>query len=340
MAIKPSIHIYWIDALKAIGLFFVVFGHNNGIGDRLYEYIYSFHIPLFFFISGYLVKPESLSHDFSSICRRYFNSLILPYCTFGAITYLIWLIAARFYGRDLALAIHPIKPLVGMLYGIGEDHWLRHNTALWFFPSLFSLHLIFYWLRRCCNDLGLVYAILLISLTGSMAKTVLPFRLPWGIEPACVGLLFYGAGHLLRTVSFEPRQIKARWRGLALAICLAVQIVGVKINGRVDLNSVQLGNVVAFYITAFSGILFWILISQALPTYKIISTIARDSMIIFPLHNLCFWAITFTAGITLQLHQDFRQGSSLAATIYTAITFTVLILAAPWIRKALPWLSR
>ena len=340
MTTKPSIHIYWLDALKAIGLFFVVLGHNNGIGASLFYYIYSFHIPLFFFISGYLIKPESLTHDFSRIWRRHFQSLILPYFTFGAITYLLWLLAGRFYGKDLALSIHPVKPLVGMLYGIGEDYWLRHNTALWFFPALFSLHLIFYWLRRLCNDLGLAYAVILLSLVSAMTRTFLPFRLPWGIEWTCTGLMFYWAGYLLRTLKFDLRQIKPLWRCLTLTVCLAIQIAGIQAKGRIDLNSIQLGNVVAFYIAAFSGILFWILISQVLPTYKVISTIARESLIIFPLHTLCFSTITFLGGIALQLPPDFRQGSSLAAASYTILTFAVLIPAAPWIRRALPWLKR
>jgi len=340
MPTKPPTHIYWLDALKTLGLFFVVFGHSYDTGGKLHDYIYSFHIPLFFFISGYLVKPESLSRNFSWYWRRHFQALLLPYVTFGAITYLLWLSAGRFHGRDLALAIPPIKPLVGMLYGVGDDHWLRHNTALWFFPSLFSLHIIFYWLRRCCNDLGLAYAVILLSLVGATARTYLTFRLPWGIEWACLGLMFYWVGHLMRSLAFEPRHIKPLWSYLALPVCLAIQILGIQAKGRVDINNIQIDNLIAFYLAAFSGIMFWGIISQILPPHRTISSIARESMIIFPLHNLCFWAITFIAGITLQLPPDFRQGSILAAVIYTTITFTILVYTAPWIRKAFPWLNR
>ena len=45
-----------IDVLKGLGIIFVMLGHMVGIGfyEDIYVYIYSFHMPLFFFISGYL----------------------------------------------------------------------------------------------------------------------------------------------------------------------------------------------------------------------------------------------------------------------------------------------
>jgi len=46
--------IEWLDVLKGIGIFFVVAGHFYKSDDPVLVYIYSFHMPLFFFISGYV----------------------------------------------------------------------------------------------------------------------------------------------------------------------------------------------------------------------------------------------------------------------------------------------
>lgn len=43
--------ILWIDYAKAFAMFFVVIGHVNS-GNYLTNWIYSFHMPLFFFLSG------------------------------------------------------------------------------------------------------------------------------------------------------------------------------------------------------------------------------------------------------------------------------------------------
>lgn len=337
MTVIPSTQrIPWIDTMKAIGLFFVVLGHTEGIGEGLRAYIYSFHIPLFFFVAGYLLNPETLRGDFSRFWRKYCRSLLLPYLCFGVITYLVWLVAGRHFGRDLTLAVPPLKPLAGMAYGIGVDHWLRHNVALWFLPALFCLHLIYYWLYRLGQGLGLVYAILAVGLAGGLAGEVLPFRLPWSIEPACAGVLFYGAGRLLRGQAFAPRQLKGLWLGLTLAACLFIHWTGMKANGPVDMNGLVFGNLAGFYLTAFSGITFWAVVSMALPATALATAAAREAMVIFPLHALVFSLITFLAMKALHLTSDFREGSLLSAGLYTGITFAALIPAAPWIRKALP----
>ena len=52
----------WIDYAKVIGIFLVVFGHvlqgqiacsSDNILKLLWDYIYLFHMPLFFMISGF-----------------------------------------------------------------------------------------------------------------------------------------------------------------------------------------------------------------------------------------------------------------------------------------------
>ena len=56
---KVSERYTWIDCIKGIGIFLVVLGHiykDNYIG----LWIYSFHMPLFFMLSGYLMYAKSV----------------------------------------------------------------------------------------------------------------------------------------------------------------------------------------------------------------------------------------------------------------------------------------
>lgn len=48
---KPK-HLNWIDYIKGIGIILVVIGHTTDIGDTWRVWIYTFHMPLFFCISG------------------------------------------------------------------------------------------------------------------------------------------------------------------------------------------------------------------------------------------------------------------------------------------------
>jgi len=49
----------WLDVLKGFGILFVVLGHALADGG-LKTYIYAFHMPLFFFVSGYLFDAEGV----------------------------------------------------------------------------------------------------------------------------------------------------------------------------------------------------------------------------------------------------------------------------------------
>ena len=74
-----------VDLLKAFAIFCVVWGHsvqnlNHGSEfwyNKVFELIYSFHMPLFFMISGFFFK-SSLKQTFKEFIRKKFIQLILP----------------------------------------------------------------------------------------------------------------------------------------------------------------------------------------------------------------------------------------------------------------------
>ena len=50
-----------IDAAKAIGIVLVIMGHCfNSTLPYMHEFIYSFHMPLFFILSGWFIKESSI----------------------------------------------------------------------------------------------------------------------------------------------------------------------------------------------------------------------------------------------------------------------------------------
>ena len=59
MTTKLNNRIYWLDYAKVIGVLLMIYVHGNLCGD-LRNYAYSFHMPMFFLISGMLYKPLSL----------------------------------------------------------------------------------------------------------------------------------------------------------------------------------------------------------------------------------------------------------------------------------------
>lgn len=58
--------IRYIDVARGLGIFLVIIGHLN-TNEILHNTIYSFHMPFFFFLSGYLNKP---SQDFKLLLKK------------------------------------------------------------------------------------------------------------------------------------------------------------------------------------------------------------------------------------------------------------------------------
>ncbi|WP_163271618.1 acyltransferase family protein [Dysgonomonas sp. 511] len=70
--------INWVDWAKVITIILVVFGHCSFWGEAVFfqNLVYSFHVPLFFLLSGYLHKDSS---DFKSYISKNVKSLVVPY---------------------------------------------------------------------------------------------------------------------------------------------------------------------------------------------------------------------------------------------------------------------
>lgn len=69
--------ILWLDQLKAIAFFFVILGHMSISGEPK-NWIYSFHMPLFFLVSGFTFNLEKTAKSqFLPYCGKLFKRLAL-----------------------------------------------------------------------------------------------------------------------------------------------------------------------------------------------------------------------------------------------------------------------
>ena len=78
----------WIDWAKAIGILLVVMGHSVYASGDVTSFIFVVHMPLFFWVSGYLFKPERTWREVSTSNVK---SLIVPYVGFNIIGFLYYL---------------------------------------------------------------------------------------------------------------------------------------------------------------------------------------------------------------------------------------------------------
>ena len=74
MAGEHTERVAWIDALKGVAMLLVIVGHliqtnyQSGIANPIFNIIYSFHMPLFFFISGMCLNFSRLPDNIEGLC--------------------------------------------------------------------------------------------------------------------------------------------------------------------------------------------------------------------------------------------------------------------------------
>ena len=329
-----NIRCNWIDRLRAIGIALVVLGHTLGISDGVDKYIFSFHMPLFFFLSGFLLTPVRLSQPWGTAVFHYWRRLLLPYVLFSILTYLPWVLLTRRYGADVALGINPWRPLFGTLYGIGVDGWLQHNAMLWFFPCLFALHLMFRALYAEVRTRGLYLTIGALACVGHALPLVLPARLPFGLEIALIALPFYALGHALASKqSWLPRA--SVQTALLMGAFGSVQLTCIMLNGRVDMNFISLGNPLLFYTGAVAGIGALGCFVAFLPPMSVFTRVADAAVLAFPLHRTVFSAFS-AAGLWLTKDLQAFKLSVWGSVSYTVGALLVAVLLMPWVRLVCP----
>jgi acyltransferase len=279
-----------VDICKAIGIVLVVWGHTPGMSDWLGDLIYSFHMPLFFFISGYLLKTERLEQDLPRQIRELVRTLLRPYVLFFVLS-LAYFLATRNIGSRAGKLDELTVPdaLYGLLTGLSSDLFV--NMALWFFPCMFVTQVLYRLAWKILPDdrwlaagSGVIVAIL-------MAPT-LPWstRLPWGLDIAWVALVFFSVGRWVRASSALTQRVVALPRRVRMPVMLTVLLAWLGLalaQGRVDLAMAHFGpRWPSYFLTAFCGIAVVFAVASQLRATLVVQWLAHNTLIIFPLHAL------------------------------------------------------
>lgn len=83
----------YLDYIKGFGILLVILGHIYDVSNPIKIWLYSFHIPLFFIISGALIKYTNINgRNMKNIIISKFKSLIIPYICFELLAIFVWMI--------------------------------------------------------------------------------------------------------------------------------------------------------------------------------------------------------------------------------------------------------
>lgn len=324
----------WIDSIKGFAVILVVLGHltpipSEPISAELHKYIFSFHMPLFFFISGYLFNQHKYLQTGKFVTSRV-RSLLLPYFLLILVSYPIFVLTYSFSYCKLVLPYPDISTTIySVLYASSNyNHFdsVIFNGPLWFLPCLFVTSIIFYFLVQTFNKSlhSFIIATVIISLVGYYSIDYLPQALPWSIDIALNAVAFYSAGYLFRNY-FEEKFFK-----IAKLFIIPLMLISLF---SINMSSTNMDiwefneNYFTFYLIAFSGILSYMYIFRIIGSSRFLEYYGKNSLIVFGLQQPIFWIITFIIKFTFRIfgiHIIIQE--NLAFLIVKLVLFLALVV--------------
>ncbi|SHH27566.1 Fucose 4-O-acetylase [Fibrobacter sp. UWH9] len=192
--------------LKGIGITLVVTGHS-GCPDFIRNFIYSFHMPLFFIISGYLFKETYFQEKNKFIQRRIF-SLYVPFVIWSIVFILLHNV---FYHFNLINDSFSSYGTVNHIYTIKETliriskSFLLINSesflgAFWFLKALFCGSILFILIQSKIKNVFFIplTCIIIILLRTFLISKELITASGETLHQAIYALLFISIGHILK----------------------------------------------------------------------------------------------------------------------------------------------
>ncbi len=292
--------IIYFDICKGLGILLVLIGHLQN--DTIFSYspyilslcswIFSFHMPLFFIISGmiiYLKKEDQ--KDLKETAGRKFRSIMIPYFWFSLI-YILIVFYLLFVSKEI-----PLNTLFVQLWYVFGMYGMN---VLWFLPALFASELIFLFITQRIKNSKSIIVIILLAIAAFSANYVRRFlpndltiyerlneliitvlRPLIGSAYILTGFCIYKGLDILKEKVRYAQAVEL----ILMPILLFINISLNRINRPVDFRSLVFNNPFLYYFCSLSGSLFIILLSRFLASLRIGNRINEDTA--FPFIRFC-----------------------------------------------------
>lgn len=274
--------IAWIDLARGLGIILVIFAHSP-TWEPAKTWVYTFHVPLFFFLSGLLYNNSKYLTTRAFLVARS-RTLLLPYILLSGVGLLVYLAAIWIPSSPDLHDTTPLRAILGTFLGLrGTSPW---NGTLWFVTCLFSLEVLYTALNIAFRGSRwpLLLSTVAISGGGILVSPIFEVGVvPWNLEVAAVMLVFYGVGNFGR--GRQERPGSNTLVALRIGLLALGTIACAHLNDRVDAYHLQWGNPVMYFVGSFAGILLVREVCRICPIWNPLVFIGRTSLLFLAFHQ-------------------------------------------------------
>ena len=274
------------DRARGIGMILVIYGHM--FTGAPFSFIFSFHMPLFFVISGMLISKTRIESSYSEWAKHIVKRYLPPLVFFSILGGIV---------NALFFKTPDVKQMCkDFLLHMSSDELL--TGAIWFLSMLGFVMLIMPFVLQIQKKLnwgGHFHAVVITTLSLlAYLLSKIPYILPFLIKTIPVALLFVYIGYIFKSTLLELAKSKKTKRVVLYTFPLFIVLVA--LNRNVNLAIPVYNDFFVYMVCALYGTLMTMQIS----TYrmpKLIEYLGEHSLIVFSLH-----AIWITAFVTILNH--------------------------------------
>lgn len=357
-----SNRLFWLDASKAYGMFLVYYGHfAERIADLQgfvvgtaafshYKFIYAFHMPLFFILSGFVYKHKN--QKFLAFLSHRFLTRILPVIFFNLVAIGLQLLQGIATGN---LSFGQYYQDTNIFLDIIAGYPFA-NFITWFLVCLFTVELLHYLMqplmsksllgRVAIATLTLVIGYYLGLYQGTMVNLPLYGFNTWYFSEALVGFSFYQVGILLKQANFMTwvQRSFCRYVGLGVALTTTVALFDLNQGPFTDDRHLVLmaggshGHLLLFCVTAMTGTLLILCLSLCVSNNRLLTFVGQNTLTLLGLN---FFFAGFTKAIVGKIGLSVFDAWWAVLFLCTALTLISFAASTPviWLlQKFLPQL--
>lgn len=284
--------IEWIDISKGIGMLLVIAGHTIALN---YSYpLYSFHMPLFFLLSGLFIKTNVGWKEYLYKCA---HQLLWPWFGILLVSAIVCMLIPEW--RDGVT----LKAIIKDLYSTNTN--VFQNSSLWFLICLFVVEIFFFFLDKTKLLFGkyqgvfytlfIMFSICLLwqNKALTMINMYVPLwggRLPFKLDTALLCLVFFAIGNWFKE-DIKMWIPKVKWYAVVFIIFIWMLLAWW--DAGINYNALTFGRAKwLFYPIAFWGIIGTLGLSEIISKSpakwlkNMLRFYGRNSLIIFGFQSL------------------------------------------------------
>ncbi len=311
--------VVWVDVARGVGLLLVIIGHLRL--PYAAAWVYTFHMPLFFFLSGCVYRqPDS----FKAFLKKKIPRLFIPYWFLGLV---IWL----FYATMSLFSDYGVKMYGSNLDMLGNLILQKGFWTIWFLACLFLCQIIFYFVLKVGGNRATPsFAVsIVLSCVAYLYYRTGGRILPWDVDAALVAQFYFCCGYFfVKSKMFGKLLVSQNKRAtfLKCLFFLGLNVFAgylcVRLSGRsLNMSIGMYGNELATTVSALSGIAFVVMVSAG-AAFKPLIYLGQNAMIIFAWHSRIVLVALYYLYERLGLFAD----NSLSAQFLKGIASFSLIL--------------